>query len=1633
MSNLHQRQDFRANNERVLARLAWAIEASQGQFSLLLAHCNYASLREQLIRRLQEFSPVPIRIIALKNSVNTLYTTIRDELGDEKPAALMVSGLELVRDIDRVLLSTNQVREEFRKNFPFPLVLWVTDEIVEKLIRLAPDFESWATSIVFAIATDTLIERLRQGADYLFSRILELGAERFLSNDVILCSHHHYETCAALRDLRERGEELSPELQASLDFVLGRDAYARDEIEAALDLYDKSLAFWKQETKKEENWKTPTSNIQNLKLKQGVLLFHIGLCYCRQAERYGTEECYCWEEARRYLQQCVDLFEQAQRQDLVAKFITQLGEVLQNQKAWNDLHNLAQKSLVLHQTYHSPVQLAQDYGFLAEVAIEQSRWMDANQAAQTALELIEQVSPEQRRHQNFYLLLLARSQQELGEYGDAITNLEKARAIGSQDNPHLYIRILKTLQMLYCEQKNYLEAFRVKQDRRSVEQQYGLRAFIGAGRIKAQRQAWSALAPTELQAMVAQEITASGRQQDIERLIERIGSTQHKLTVLYGQSGVGKSSMVDAGLVPALKQRAIGTRDVLPIRLRVYTNWVKELGKELVKALVDVGISVEWSVHLNSSEAIIEQLRQNEHRNLLTVLIFDQFEEFFFVCKEHTQRERFAEFFHDCLDIPFLKVILSLREDYLHLLLRCSRHVKLDAINNNILDKDILYYVGNFTPEDAKSIIHKLTQRSQFCLEPALVEALVTDLAGEEGEVRPIELQVVGAQLQTENITTLAQYQEHGPKEKLVQRYLEEVVKDSGVENQRVAELVLYLLTDENNTRPLKTRAELEGDLKELTVELTAEPDKLGLVLRIFVESGLVFLLPEIPAERYQLVHDYLVTFIRQQQEPKIKELTAELEAEKSKRLEAEAREKQAEQAAKILAEANQNAKRRIRVGVAVLISSFALAGAASGVAGWQSQQASEQHQNLVSAQAMLETVKKDYTKTEREKRQTTALLKQEQGRVQEIQRRVDEKSQTAKLAEEKVKVTEQEEQRAQEAYQEAQQKANVARRNLGSLRVKLQEVTHKAQAASQQEKSAQKELAKARQEQQQEQERVRLAKAEVEKTRVALQKAKDDLELTGKVAQTALGKKGETTYQLGRYEEALDDFNSALKLNPEYTFALAGRGETYRLMERYEEALKDFSRAIELDPKYAWAIGSRGQVYHAMQNYAQALVDLNHAIELDSTLDWAICARGETYRLMERYEEALKDFNRAIQLNPEYADALGSRGQVYRAMQNYEQALVDLNHATELDPTLDWAIAERGETYRLVGRYEEALKDFNRALELDPKYTFALSSRGQTYRQMEQYEKALADLNHAIELDPKLDWAITERGETYRLMERYEEALADFNHALELDPKLDWAITSRGYTYLELLRYEQALADFTRTLELDPKNVFALSGRGNAYREMEHYDKALDDFNQAIKLGSDSELDKLTMSELISVRGWIYRQMGRYEEALANFKSALELNPKQYLALEGRGETYRYMRRYKEALDDFNHAIELDTKNVWPIYNRALVYLALRQKDQGQADLNKAIQSAQQRYEKDTQNWLNLGSQWRNGFNVAIYYLAAGKTEQAERQYQKLLSKKPSTYILREAIRDLDDFLFLFPEHPQAKSMRELLQATLK
>ncbi len=772
------------HNKQSINTLARAILLSQGEFSLILVRCNYAFLRERMMQQLRHKCDLEIQELELPPTSTTLYTAISTAIDASHPQALAVFGLETVREIDTVLASTNQVREEFRKSFAFPLLLWVNDDILRKLIKQVPDLESWASVVEFDVSPHDLTSFVQAVANDIFNEFFEMGAAPFLNElalELRADSRLSTEVHLARADIQQQQIPLGAELTASLEFLVG--LAEGNLLSGSREYLERSLSLWPTDIEPSH---------------YACVAYQMGLWWRTYAVENRSEYDESCQKAAQFFRKAIAAFESENATELVAKFINPLGEALQRLKEWDKLESIGRKSLTLNQDIEDHYRQAQASGLIAEALLGKSDWEGARRFAEQAIQLLEaaianepvETSPARRGyvdwHKSFnggwHLFTLGQAQWALEQHQAAIETLEAARTEARPDyDPPLYIQILRTLRTYYFEQKEYLKAFDIRLEYRSLEQQYGFRAFVGAGRLQPKRESANPAlvgATSQKKHRVSQEIAASGRLGSVNRLIERLGRADQKLIVLHGQSGVGKSSIVQAGLIPSLDPITLDTRSVITVLQQVYTNWTEHLSRELVAVLKEVGLA-SLPQMLESPQEMLKQLRNSVEQNLTVVLIFDQFEEFFFVHKEPSQRRSFYTFLKQCLDIPYVKVILSLREDYLHYLLECNdRLINFDVINNNILDKSILFYLGNFTRKEAESVFQSLTKDTPYPLSTELTEELVNDLSEELGEIRPIEVQVVGSQLQTEQITTLEDYKEKGPKDSLVSRFLDEVTHD---------------------------------------------------------------------------------------------------------------------------------------------------------------------------------------------------------------------------------------------------------------------------------------------------------------------------------------------------------------------------------------------------------------------------------------------------------------------------------------------------------------------------------------------------------------------------------------------------------------------------------------------------------------------------------------------------------------------------------------------------------------------------------------------------------------------------------------------------------------------------------------
>merc|ERR1719263_104795 len=74
-----------------------------------------------------------------------------------------------------------------------------------------------------------------------------------------------------------------------------------------------------------------------------------------------------------------------------------------------------------------------------------------------------------------------------------------------------------------------------------------------------------------------------------------------------------------------------------------------------------------------------------------------------------------------------------------------------------------------------------------------------------------------------------------------------------------------------------------------------------------------------------------------------------------------------------------------------------------------------------------------------------------------------------------------------------------------------------------------------------------------------------------------------ETLAKINRFEDALQSFDKAIQLKPDYAMAFNNRGKVLAKINRFEDALQSYDKAIQLNPDDAMAFVNRGIVLHEL------------------------------------------------------------------------------------------------------------------------------------------------------------------------------------------------------------------------------------------------------------------------------------------------------------------------------------------------------------------------------------------------------------------------------------------------------------------
>jgi iron(II)-dependent oxidoreductase len=287
----------------------------------------------------------------------------------------------------------------------------------------------------------------------------------------------------------------------------------------------------------------------------------------------------------------------------------------------------------------------------------------------------------------------------------------------------------------------------------------------------------------------------------------------HRLTLLFGPSGVGKTSLLMAGVVPGLREEGY-----IPIYTRVLESpwdtiraevfrWLEEAGREIPKLPEEVTLGDFLKHTLDKDDQI--------------VLIIDQFEDLFRLLSDE-RRQRFWREIKTFSDRPGkpdsrepdIRIVFSLQEDYLPQLSE-MRKFNIDLFKDS-------YRLKYLDGDNAQLSITEPAARMGIRVEPALISRLLVDLMEDEG-VYPPKLQIVcehlyeqGMKGKNESIIagsraslTLQNYIDLGGSAKILNSYLELILDQfTGVKHE-LAETILRILIPAQSKRSAMTHEEI--------------------------------------------------------------------------------------------------------------------------------------------------------------------------------------------------------------------------------------------------------------------------------------------------------------------------------------------------------------------------------------------------------------------------------------------------------------------------------------------------------------------------------------------------------------------------------------------------------------------------------------------------------------------------------------------------------------------------------------------------------------------------------------------------------------------------------------------------------
>lgn len=184
-------------------------------------------------------------------------------------------------------------------------------------------------------------------------------------------------------------------------------------------------------------------------------------------------------------------------------------------------------------------------------------------------------------------------------------------------------------------------------------------------------------------------------------------------------------------------------------------------------------------------------------------------------------------------------------------------------------------------------------------------------------------------------------------------------------------------------------------------------------------------------------------------------------------------------------------------------------------------------------------------------------------------------------------------------------------------------------------------------------------------KAMLAIDKAFDAL----KVSDTTLALEGSAlnyylqgvvTEKLNSNQKAEWAFSKSIKEDKKFIDSYIALSNLQANLDKLEEAMNNCNEALKIDPASRGALLVRSRVFVKRQDFQNAINDISRNIVNNPNDEEMFFIRGTYYQQFSQHQNAINDFNKVLTLNSKHADALYNRAKSNEEISNFAAAIKD-------------------------------------------------------------------------------------------------------------------------------------------------------------------------------------------------------------------------------------------------------------------------------------------------------------------------------------------------------------------------------------